>query len=118
MAIYILNSMIIPLDFSSSDSYLVRVKRVSIEEAKALLKEGFVSAVGHEATAALMTELLGVTIPVNRVAVRMRHGDRGLHFVLLARLPEGAVITSKDELEKLPFLLVLSEVVNVEAGFR
>lgn len=62
------------------------------EDARALAAQGFTSAIGHEGAARMMASLLGVDVPVNRVAVAMRPGDRALVLRLLDRLPEGAVL--------------------------
>jgi hypothetical protein len=107
---YILNSIIVPVDFQSKEAYLVSLWKIDLETARRIIKEmPFVSAVGHEATAKVLTELLGVEIPHNRIAVKMKEGDAGLHFVLRTRLPEGKVL-SEEELKALDFDLVLSRV--------
>jgi hypothetical protein len=41
----------------------------------------------------------------------MKPGDRAIHFFLKSRLPEGVVL-GEEELKKLDFWLVLSEVVE------
>jgi hypothetical protein len=67
--------------------------------------------VGHEATASLLSKLLGVTIPFNRATIFLQPGDRCLHFFLKSRIPEGKILT-EDELKSLDFWLVLSEVIG------
>jgi hypothetical protein len=71
------------------------------ERARAVLAGGFTSAVGHSGAAQLLAALLGVEVPVCRVAVAMRPGDRALVLRLLGRLPEGAVL-SAEQLRALP----------------
>jgi len=61
-----------------------------------------VSAVGHEATARFLSLLVGIEIPVNRVAVKMAAGDRAVVFRVLMRLPEGKVL-GEEELRQVPF---------------
>jgi hypothetical protein len=108
--LYILNTLIIPVDFQSKEEYVVAIKKIDLEFAKKLVREiQFTSAVGHEATAKVLTELLEVEIPYNRITVKMREGDSALHFVLKTRLPEGKVL-SEEELRALDFDLVLSKV--------
>lgn len=68
--------------------------------------KNFVSAVGHESTAAIMSELLGVQVPVNRVQVAPVPGDKLLCFKLKKRAPEG-VILSKSEINELGYEWVL-----------
>ncbi|MFZ8861644.1 MAG: STIV orfB116 family protein [Thermocrinis sp.] len=77
----------------------VKVRPVSLEEVKSLLREGeFTSAVGHESTARVMSALLGVEIAPNRAAVSLSPGDRLIVFQLAVRLPEGAILTADEVL--------------------
>lgn len=55
-------------------------------------REGFVSAIGHAATADFLSEWLGQPVPVERRRVTLAPGDEALVFRLLERLPEGAVL--------------------------
>jgi Domain of unknown function (DUF1874). len=113
MTVYIFNSLILPISPQYRKAIAV-IQRISADEAKELLKNNtFVSVVGHEATAQLLTQLLGVNIPTNRIAVQLQKGDTGLHFVLKQRLPEGKVL-SYDELKALQYELVKSTVVDAE----
>jgi len=110
MTLYVLNTLIVPVNFSQHPSVTVTFRRVTVEEAKQLVaSQPFVSAVGHEGTAQLLSKLLGVHIPYNRQTIYMQPGDQCLHFFLSTRLPEGRVL-SEDELQKLDYWLVLSEV--------
>ena len=111
--LYLLNSLIIPIS-PQAKGVEVRIRRVSADEARALASGGFMSAVGHEATCRALSTLLGVEVPLNRVQVFLRKGDRALHFVLRARLPEGTIIGSPEELEKIGYDLLVSEVVAEE----
>jgi hypothetical protein len=88
--IYVLNAPVI----TSFGSYSFR--RILPEEAKTLLAGGFVSAVGHEGTARLMTGIIGTEITFNRMPVHMLPGD----------------IYSEEELYKLPCELGLLERVG------
>ena len=74
----------------------VRVRPLSLEEAKNLLKGGFESAVGHPATAQVMTALLGVEVPPNRVSIRLNPGDKLVVFQLGTRLAEGQVLSAEE----------------------
>ena len=108
--IYVLNTLIVPIDFSKYPKATVVLQKISVEEAKQILSKDFISAVGHEATAKLLTQLLGVEIPVNRIAIYLEPGDTGIHFFLKTRLPEGKVL-SEAELKTLDFWLVKSQVL-------
>ena len=58
------------------------------------------SVVGHEGTARIMSELLDIEVPVNRVQYTMSHEDTLLVLTLGFRPPEGKVY-SYEELEQL-----------------
>jgi len=74
---------------------------VSVEQVKALITETFTSCVGHPDTARVMSSILGVEIPMNRVSYVFGEND-----ILIvgqytgprlsegaSQLPEGATIT-------------------------
>jgi hypothetical protein len=109
--IYILNSLIVPVNFDEDNEAKVTLRRASLEEARALLNDNFISAVGHEGTAQILSGLLGVQIEYrkDRPSIFFRSGDKGLHFFLKKRLPEGVILTS-EELKNLDYWLVISEV--------
>ncbi|CAJ31630.1 DNA binding protein [Betalipothrixvirus pezzuloense] len=107
--LYILNAQILPL--KPGEEYTVKARQISIEEARELVKkENFTSAIGHQATAELLTNVLGVNVPVNRIAIRATHGDKIIAFSLKQRLPEGVVIKTTEELEKIGYELWLFEI--------
>ena len=95
------------------------IREVSVEDVMKLLSQSnFVSAVGHQATADVLTKLLNVQIPFNRVQIQLNEGDVLVVFQLLTRLEEGKVLT-EDELSKLQFkfLLVINDIpVRVFVG--
>ncbi|HNC58634.1 MAG TPA: DUF1874 domain-containing protein [Leptospiraceae bacterium] len=49
-----------------------------------------------------MSELLGVTVPVNRIEYRQETGDTAIVFKLKGRPPEGAIL-SKEQLEEIGY---------------
>jgi hypothetical protein len=95
------------------------VKEVSINDVKEILKRhSFTSAVGHQATADVLSKLLNVQVPFNRIQIQLREGDALIVFQLMTRLEEGKVLT-EDELSKLQFkfLLVINDTpVRVFVG--
>ena len=95
-SLYILNTPILT-EYGSFN-----FRKSSLPEVKELLSQGFTSAIGHEATAALMSHLTKVQIPVNRVAIKMQLGDKAIVFRMLTRLPEGKVLT-QEELSQVPY---------------
>jgi hypothetical protein len=62
----------------------------------------FQSAIGHQATAEILTELLGVAVPVNRINYVQGVGDVAIVFKLRGRAPEG-VILSRSEVEQMGY---------------
>jgi len=106
--LYITNTPILPLARGTKDA-LIRASEIPLEEARKLVKEGFVSAVGHQATAEALSLLLQVPVPFNRVQVFLGPGDRILAFSLNKRLEEGKVITNVEELFNIGFTFLLFE---------
>ena len=94
MAVYLTNSftlsMIMP-DLIQS-GVIIKASPISLEEAKSLLQQGFVSAVGHESTARVLSSLLGTDVPFNRAQIAITGGDVIVSFQFMVRLPEGKVL--------------------------
>jgi len=88
----------------------LKVAEVSLATVKEMLQsQDWQSSIGHQGTADILSSLLGVTVPMNRVTLKLGKGDILVVFQLLTRLEEGKVLTS-EELEKLPFKFFLVEV--------
>jgi hypothetical protein len=104
--IYLLNTPIL----TSYGSYKFSGP-LTVEDIKEKLKNGYDSAIGHQATAEVMSLLLKQEIKANRQAIKMRKGDQAVVFRLLNRVPEGTVL-SKEELLQLPFEFSLLERVE------
>lgn len=83
-----------------------RFEPISVETAQKLLREGYLSAIGHQASAQILTALLGVEVPVNRVPVYLQPDDQAIVLWLKERLPEGKVLT-EEEMKTLRFELGL-----------
>lgn len=78
---------------------------VTLEEAKKIVNENFVdrlSAIGHSATADVMTELLGIEIQVNRIQYLQKESDIVLCFKLKGRIEEGKIL-SREDIEKIGY---------------
>ena len=102
MSIYILNTSILP----NAGDYSLHP--ISVEKARELLSNNsWVSAVGHKATAEILSMLMGISIPVNRIPISMEVGDSALVFKLKQRLPEGVIISTPEELEEIGYDLLL-----------
>jgi hypothetical protein len=75
-------------------------------EAKSIIQDGFVSGIGHSASAEFLSHYLNTSIPTNRINITMKPGDSALILRLLDRLPEGKLL-NESELNKTPFELGL-----------
>ena len=73
-----------------------RYEPLALEAARRLVAEGFVSAVGHESTAQMLSELLGAPVAVSRCDYRQQVGEQAIVFKLRRRPPEGAVLTARE----------------------
>jgi len=111
MATYISNAFSIGM-LSSNDS-IVRIKNLELEKVKEILSRGFISAVGHKATADVITQMVGIDIPTNRIEVKLTTNDVLVVFQLLSRLPEGSILT-REEIDKLPHRWYLVELMPEE----
>ena len=83
------------------------VETVSLDRAKYLINaylysdddvqpRGLDSAIGHESTAAIMSQLLGVNVPMNRQQFVQQIGQAALVFKLKGRPPEGSILTIEE----------------------
>ncbi len=94
MSVFILNAPILT-DWGRFDFH-----KIELAEVKKILTDGrFISAIEHEETATLMSQLTGIEIPVNRVAIKMQPGDKAIVFVfrVLTKHSEGKIL-NQDEL--------------------
>jgi hypothetical protein len=100
MTIYLINAPILP-NYGCYD-----FQPLTIEQAKNLLRYGFVSAIGHDATAKMLTHVLEQEILAHRIQVSLAVDDVAIIFRLQTRLPEGKVL-DEVELFAMPFELGL-----------
>ncbi len=98
--IYVLNSAVL----TAFGTY--KFSEVSVEAVRELLQSPFTSAIGHEPTAAVLTEILELPIAHHRIQISMQPGDLGVVFRLKDRLPENTVLT-KEAAQRLPYELGL-----------
>lgn len=75
---------------------------LTLEEARRLVAEGFESAIGHPGTAEMLSELLDVSVPVNRAEFVQQSGQKAIIFKLKSRIPAGVVL-SREEIERLGY---------------
>lgn len=75
----------------------VKIEPVKIENVNEILKEGFSSAIGHEDTANVLSNMLDTDIPCNRVSVSLEKGDTVIVAQFVGgRLPAGATKLPED----------------------
>lgn len=104
LPIAILNTTILTADGDFS------LKTISLKEAKKLIKEKeILSAVGHESTSQILTNLLKVDVPVNRIQFKQESGQKALCFKLLGRPEEGKILTLK-EIEEIGYEFKILEM--------
>jgi hypothetical protein len=94
----------------------IKVRPLTLEEVRSLLQQGqgYESAVGHEATASVISTLLGLPVEARRVAITLSPGDRVVVFQLRMRLEEGRIL-NKEEVESL-YQQGLASFCLVEVG--
>jgi len=74
------------------------VREITLAQAQILLQDGFVSAVGHEVTAEVLSALLGRKVDFSRIPLALKAGDSLICIVPRFRA-EVAREFSRDEVE-------------------
>jgi hypothetical protein len=70
---------------------------LSVEDARRMVSEAFVSAIGHQPLAQFLSALLEVDIPSNRIEIEMQPGDEALVFRVRQRMAAGKVLTQEEQ---------------------
>lgn len=73
--------------------------------------DNLLSAIGHESTAQIMTELLETEVSVNRIQFEQESNQKAIVFKLNGRAPEG-VILSKEEIAAIGYKFQLLEKID------
>ena len=112
--LYLMSTTIVPAGAEG----LWRVKSCTLEQACLFYEAAqwhgdVISAVGHQATAEVMTELLGQHVEANRLNVFPQVGDEFLCFKLKQRPPEGAIL-DRDQLEELGYEWVSMRYIDAD----
>jgi len=112
--LYVLSTGFVPVDLEKHRKVVIVQRIISVQEAKQLLaNSNFISAVGHQSTAHLMSAVLGISVPYNRAQIYLEPGDQAVGFVLKARPPEGRVL-SREELESIGYYFIHARVLSSE----
>lgn len=86
-----------------------RLSNIALEDVKNMLtEENIMSAIGHNATADIMSELVGIAIPTNRIQAKQEAGQRAIIFKLLKRPEEGKIL-NREEIEEIGYEFLLLE---------
>lgn len=97
MKLAILNTSIITADGN------YELKTITTEEAINLASKNEIdSAVGHASTAQILTEILGIEVPMNRQMFAQETGQQALVFKLHGRPEEGKILT-RTEIEEIGY---------------
>lgn len=75
-------------------------------KAQQQLKNGFVSAIGHQASADLLSDCLHMPVAMNRQRIAMQPGDQAVVLRLMERLGEG-VLLDRQQLQQRDYQLGL-----------
>jgi len=116
--VYVSNSLSINM---LEDKTALEIQAIGLEKAVEVLRweldhgRNFVSCVGHESTAKLMSDLLGIEIPCNRTSIKLQTWDTLLVFQILQRLPEGVVL-DEEAVKAVPHKWYLIQVLPEWAG--
>lgn len=81
------------------------LKDISLEQAIEIVQKNqnnLDSAIGHESTAQIMSQLLKTTVEVNRQMFVQQVGQEAIVFKLNGRPPEGKILSAK-EIEKIGY---------------
>jgi len=90
---------------------LLKITELQDEQVKDLIKNPFVSVVGHKATADFISLLLQLEVAMNRIAVSLQEGDKVIVMQLQSRLEEGKIL-SPEELSSIKYKWMLVEVLE------
>ncbi|KYM67106.1 hypothetical protein A2U13_08755 [Fusobacterium necrophorum subsp. funduliforme] len=90
---------------------IYKLTDITLNQAKKIVaenKDNLLSAIGHESTAQIMTELLEIPISVNRIQFAQENNQKAIVFKLNGRAPEGTIL-SKSEIEAIGYKFQLLE---------
>ena len=91
MKITILNSSNILSSFGTFN-----YKPISLNEAKVLIADGFESAVDNQSDCEVLTKVLDVSVPMNKLQYLLTADDVALIFKLKVRPEEGKILSVKE----------------------
>lgn len=91
---------------------LYEITDIDVDTAKTYIAcYGFVSAIGHQATAEIISENIGQLVPMNRIQFEQQVGQIAIVFKLNKRPPEGTILNRK-EIEAIGYSLKKMERIQ------
>ena len=107
--LYLMSTTVVP---HNADG-IWRMQTIGADYAVDLVTGGeWISAVGHESSAAAMSAILGVPIAMNRITVTPEPGDSFLCLRLHSRPPEGVILDTA-QMESIGFSWALMTYLNL-----
>lgn len=91
-----------------------KLRTIYLSEARELVSEAngdILSAIEHQPTAEIMSDLLGITVKVNRITFKQEIGQQALIFKM-NYWPEESIVFTKEEIEKMGFSFQLLTRLN------
>ena len=90
---------------------LLKVKKLDLKEVKKIVESNEIkSCIGHSGTAEVLSILLEREIPMNRIPITLKKGEKLLVFQIRTRLEEGKIL-SAEEVQKLPYEFYMIELL-------
>lgn len=89
----------------------VTFQEISIDDVKKLLSDGFVSAIGHTDTSTVVSGILGIEVPTNRISIELKELNDIIIIAQIVggRLPEG--VTTIPDGMKIKF--IRAQIMNL-----
>ena len=78
-------------------------EQIELIRARELLTNGFQSFIGHQSSCDILSQLLGISIPLNRGQYAQKPGEKALIFHLKKRIEEGQVLNTIEEIENVGY---------------
>ena len=86
----------------------IEITPLNQEEVKKLLEKGFISVIGHNDTAIILTNILGVDVPFNRASINLTTED----ILVVAQITGGRLPKNCSSLpENLKFKFVKVNII-------
>lgn len=104
MKLGLLNTSII----TTTGTYkMVDLTLVQAKDLAQANKDNLLSAIGHSATADVLTKLLGVDVPANRIVFSQDVGQQAIVLKMRGRLPDDVKDLTVDDMQQIGFDLFL-----------